>query len=78
MGTDAALLTHKVLENAYIVVAIELIALAQAVDFLNISDQISTESKNLYKFIRSHIRKIESDRELQSELATFLTALKNF
>lgn len=78
MGTDAALITHEVLDNAYIVQAIEMIALCQAVDFLNIKEKLSNSSKEIYKFTRKYIPKITDDREMQKQLKHFLEALKNW
>jgi len=52
MGTNAALLTHKVTENAFEVLAIELLAIMQAVDFLNIEAKLSNETSKIYKALR--------------------------
>ncbi len=40
MGTDAALIASTVMKNAFIVLAIELIALAQAVDIKKVEDRL--------------------------------------
>ena len=45
MGTNAALITKKVIENAFEVVAIELITIVQAIEYLKVQDQISSETK---------------------------------
>ncbi|MES2135189.1 MAG: aromatic amino acid ammonia-lyase [Patescibacteria group bacterium] len=68
MGTDAALLAYKTIENAYIVLAIELITLAQAVDLIHAAEKLSPESKELYKFIRSHFAVVQEDRSFTTEL----------
>lgn len=78
MGTDAALLTAKVTDNAYIVLAIELIALCQAVDFIKIKSKLSKDSSELYNFVRQNIAKIVDDRELNPELQNFLAKLKTW
>lgn len=52
MGTNAALITKKVIENAFEVVAIETITIVQAIDYLKIQDQVSSETKKLYYQIR--------------------------
>ncbi len=78
MGTDAALLTDKVAENAYIVLAIESLALCQAVDYLKINKQLSKESQKLYNFVRQNIKKIIADREIHEELDSLLTNLKKW
>jgi histidine ammonia-lyase len=52
MGTNAALITKKVIENAFEVVAIEMITIIQAIEFLKIQDKISTKTKKMYEAIR--------------------------
>lgn len=53
MGTNAALITKKVIENAFEVVAIELITITQAIEFLKVQDQVSSETKKMYDEIRA-------------------------
>ncbi|HBL80169.1 MAG TPA: histidine ammonia-lyase, partial [Aequorivita sp.] len=43
MGTNAALITKKVIENAFEVVAIELITIIQAIEYLKVQDSVSSE-----------------------------------
>ena len=45
MGTNAAVITGKVIENAYEVLAIELITIVQAIDALGYKDTISSTTK---------------------------------
>ena len=45
MGTNAALMTKKVIDNTYQVLAIEMIAILQAIDFLEIKEKLSTYSR---------------------------------
>jgi histidine ammonia-lyase len=52
MGTNAALLTKTVIENAWQVMAIHFIALAQAVDCLKIEEKLSPKTCNIYREIR--------------------------
>lgn len=78
MGTDAALLTDKVVENAFIVLAIESLALCQAVDFLKVQNKISETSKSLYSFVRSNVKKVVADRELQPELNNLVENFKSW
>jgi histidine ammonia-lyase len=52
MGTNAANITRSVIENAFQVVAIELMAIAQAIDFLKIHEQLSPDSQEMYRNIR--------------------------
>ncbi len=68
MGTDFVLMTMKVIENAYILQAIEMITLAQATDLLHVEEWLSTESQQLYTAIRQKMASIIEDRVLVDEL----------
>ena len=52
MGTNAALITKKVIENAFEVVAIEMITIVQAIEYLKVQDKVSSKTKKLYDEIR--------------------------
>ncbi|OEK09607.1 histidine ammonia-lyase [Flavivirga aquatica] len=52
MGTNAALITKKVIENAFEVVAIEMITIVQAIEYLKTQDKISSKTKKMYDAIR--------------------------
>lgn len=68
MGTNAALITAKVVENAYQVLAIELVSASQAIDALKYNDKLSTEIKKTYDQIRSIIPRFEDDTILYKKL----------
>jgi histidine ammonia-lyase len=76
MGTDAALFLAKVLENAYVVLAIELITLGQGTAFLKAKDTLSTSSRELHRKLRSVFPVVKADRETTSELSTVVPMLK--
>lgn len=61
MGTNAALITKKVIENAFEVVAIELITIVQALEYLELQDEVSSETKNLYEQIRAIVPVFKED-----------------
>lgn len=61
MGTNAALISKKVIENAYEVVAIELITIVQAIEYLKIQDKISSETKRMYDQIRRIVPVFKED-----------------
>lgn len=61
MGTNAALITKKVIENAFEVVAIELITIVQAIEYLALHEQVSTETKKLYNQIRAIVPVFKED-----------------
>ncbi|MDR3365370.1 MAG: aromatic amino acid ammonia-lyase [Prevotellaceae bacterium] len=52
MGTNAALLTKTVIENAWQVMAIHFMALAQAVDCLQIAEKLSPKTRSIYREVR--------------------------
>jgi len=70
MGTNTALLTKRVTDNAYQVMAIHYIALAQAVDCLGIKDNISPASRKLYDAVRSLTPTIKDDTPFYDDIAT--------
>ncbi|RPD98577.1 aromatic amino acid lyase [Aureibaculum marinum] len=61
MGTNAALMTKKVIENAYEVVAIELITIVQAIEYLKFQDKISSTTKILFDAIRNLVPAFKDD-----------------
>lgn len=52
MGTNAAMLTRKVIENTYQVLSIEMISVLQAIDYLKIKDRLSSYSRAKYEDLR--------------------------
>ncbi len=52
MGCNAALLTKKVLENSFEVLAIQLMTIAQAIDYLKCEARLSAFSKKVYQEVR--------------------------
>jgi len=61
MGTNAALLTKKVIDNSYQVIAIEMISILQAIDFLEIKERLSSYSRNKYEDLRLIVPKFTED-----------------
>ena len=61
MGTNAATLTRKVIENAFQVLAIEAITITQAIDILGCYDQLSSTTKEWYDEIRTIIPFFKED-----------------
>tara|TARA_B110000503_G_C7163793_1_gene420922 strand:- start:1648 stop:3183 length:1536 start_codon:yes stop_codon:yes gene_type:complete len=55
MGTNAALITKRVIENAFEVVAIEMITIIQAIEYLKVQDKVSSKTKKMYDEIRQII-----------------------
>ena len=61
MGTNAALIAKKVIENAFEVVAIELITIVQAIEYLKVQDEVSSETKKMYDEIRAIVPIFKED-----------------
>jgi histidine ammonia-lyase len=68
MGTNAALMTCQVLENSYEVMAIHLLTLLQAVDYLKIEDKMSTFTKDLYHKLRSEVPVFTEDHVMSPDI----------
>ena len=62
MGTNAAVITAKVIENAFEVLAIELITIVQAIDCLEQKDFISSVTRKMYDEVRQIIPKFSQDQ----------------
>lgn len=77
MGTDAALIAAEVVEHAYIVSAVELITLAQAVDHLGVREKLSDSSRALYDAVRARLPAIIDDRDTTAELNPLVEYVKN-
>lgn len=76
MGTNSALLCRQVVENAYQVMAIHYIALAQATDCLGIQDKLCDTSRRVYDEIRKIQPVIREDTPFYKEIAQVITYLK--
>lgn len=61
MGTNAAVMTSKVIENAFEVLSIELITIVQAIDALDYKDKVSTVTRTMYDEIRELVPVFEKD-----------------
>lgn len=77
MGTNAALLTKKVIDNGYEVLAIELVSLVQAADSIGVAHQLSPSSKAVYNAIREIVPAFAEDQVLSPKLHQVVTYLKN-
>ena len=77
MGTNSALLCRQVVENAYQVMAIHFIALAQATDCLGIRDSLCDTSRKVYEDIRSIQPRIVEDTPFYEEISEVIRHLKH-
>jgi len=79
MGTNAALITKRVIDNAFQVTAVQAMATAQAVDFLKIENELSSATRAFYRQIRECFPILIEDRTLYENIAKvkeFLMTLK--
>lgn len=77
MGTNAALITKKVIENAYEVLAIELITIVQAIEYLEIKDDITSKTKSMFDDIRALVPKFKEDVVMYPYVNAVKTFLMN-
>ena len=77
MGSNAALMSSRVINNTFEVLAVEMLALAEAVDCLGMADRLSQSPKQLYSDIRSLCNKIDTDLPRYKDLAALTVYLKN-
>jgi len=75
MGSNAALMTKRVIENAFQVMAIELMAIIQAVDFLEVQDQMSESTRTAYSVLRKVSPKFTDDTIRYREIEAIKTYL---
>lgn len=68
MGTNSALLCRRVIDNAYQVMSILYIALAQATDCLELADKLSPRTREQYTAIRTICPKFIEDTPFYDEL----------
>lgn len=76
MGTNSAELCKQVIENAYQVLAILYMALAQATDCLGIRDRLAPATRAEYDAIRSKTPTIIEDTPFYEDIENVITYLK--
>lgn len=76
MGTNSALICRHVVENAYQVMAIQMMALVQAVDCLEMSGRLSSSTKKLYDEIRTIVPAFKEDTPKYQEIRDIIDYLK--
>lgn len=77
MGANAALMTRRVINNCYEVLATEMAAILQALYHLDYGDLLSTATTNRLKDLQTLFPKIEEDRVLYQEIGHLKNYLKN-
>ena len=76
MGTNAALITKRVIENSFQVLAIEAVAMVQAVDYLQIADLLSVKTRQLYDRVRRVVPLFVEDNPLYGAIEEVVEELK--
>jgi histidine ammonia-lyase len=76
MGMTTAIKTRQIIENAWYVVAIELMAAAQAFDF-RAPVKPAPATQAVYEVIREHVRRLDEDRPLHDDINTLARAAKD-
>lgn len=77
MGTNAAVICRKVIDNAFEVLTIEAITIVQAIEYLGFQDKISSATKELYDEIRKIIPAFSSDMVMYPYLENVKNYLKS-
>lgn len=77
MGTNTALLTKKVIENAYQVMAVQFIALTQATDCLGIADRLCPATREAYTKVRQLVPLFIEDTPFYKEISAVEEMLKS-
>jgi histidine ammonia-lyase len=75
MGMTTAIKTRQILENANAIIAIELIAGAQAIDFIKLKPGKGTQSA--YEVIRKYVKYLDEDRPLFHDINTLTKVVKS-
>ncbi len=75
MGMTTAIKTRQIIENAWAVVAIELMAAAQAFD-LRAPVKPSPATQAAYEAIRHHVKRLDDDRALYDDINTLTKVAK--
>jgi len=68
MGCNAALMTKRVVDNSFEVLAIHLMTILQAIDYLECRDRLSTASRTVYDKVRAIFPKFIEDQPKYKDL----------
>jgi histidine ammonia-lyase len=69
MGCNAALMTKRVIDNSFEVLAIHLMTILQAIDYLECQDRLSTVSRSVYDNVREIFPKFVQDQPRYKDMA---------
>jgi len=77
MGANAAIMTRKVIENSFEVLAIEFMTLIQAVEYLDMHNKLSSHALGIYHELRKIVPKFEQDHVKYKEVKEIKNYLLN-
>ena len=77
MGCNAALITKKVIDNSFEVLAIQMMTVLQAIDYLDCVDRLSPTTKAIYTVIRQIFPKFVEDLPKYKDLERIKTYFEN-
>jgi len=77
MGTNSALITKRVIDNAYQVISIELITLLQAIDYLKIDNKLSPKTRKVYGHLRQIVPKFVEDSPKHKDIGNVNVFIQN-
>lgn len=77
MGTNAALMSRKVIDNTYEVLAVEFLSLAYAVKFLGFEEQLSSNARHYFNEIKRIVTITGEDTVKYTDLKSIKEYLQN-
>jgi histidine ammonia-lyase len=77
MGCNAALMTKRVIDNSFEVLAIHLVTILQAIDYIECHDRLSSVSKSLYDQVRPVFPKFVEDKARYKDMTLVKDFLEN-
>jgi len=77
MGCNAALMTKRVIDNSFEVLAIQMMTILQAIDYLDCVPRLSTSTKSLYTTIRKIFPKFVEDTPKYKDIEKIKTYFEN-
>ncbi len=78
MGTNSALITKRVISNTYDIVAIELITLIQAIDYLQYQNKMSGYTRCIYDKLREILPAFKEDASRSKDIKRIRKFMQNY
>jgi histidine ammonia-lyase len=75
MGCNAALMTRRVIDNGFDVLAVQALAVAQAIDYLNLHTRMSSFSHKFFEEVRALVPAIVEDKPRYKDIQLIRTYL---